>query len=107
MDVRNVVGGFGERISPDEITSGQRADHLARYLFAAHFAAGHSVADLCCGIGYGSNLLLAAGATRVRGVDIDRAAIRVAEHHYPGPEFVVAPADEPLDLDEFEVRVCF
>src|SRR5947209_20359236 len=106
MDVRNVVGGFGERISPDEITSGQRPDHLARYLFAAHFASGRSVADLCCGVGYGSNLLVAAGARRVRGIDADAEAIRVAQEHYKDPEFTVARADQPLDLRDFEVRVC-
>jgi hypothetical protein len=32
IDVRNVVGGFGERISLDELTTGRRADHFARHL---------------------------------------------------------------------------
>jgi SAM-dependent methyltransferase len=107
MDVRNVVDGFGERISPEEVTAGHRADHIARYLFAAHFVSGHSVVDLCCGVGYGSSLLLAAGALRVHGIDADPQAIRLAREHYPGPDFVVARADESLDLRDVEVRICF
>jgi SAM-dependent methyltransferase len=107
MDVRNVVEGFGERVSPDELRGGRRPDHFARYLFAAHLVSGRSVADLCCGIGYGSNLLHAAGARRVKGIDLDPQAISVAQRHYAGPEYEVASADHPLDLREFEVRICF
>lgn len=103
----NVTDGIGERIKPAAITSGGYRDHLARYLFAAHFAAGRSVADLCCGNGYGSHLLQAAGALRVKGVDIADDAIAVARQHYAGPEFEVGAADEPMDLSGFDVAVCF
>jgi SAM-dependent methyltransferase len=103
----NVTQGIGERIKPAAVTSGGYRDHLARYLFAAHFVAGRSVADLCCGNGYGSNLLLAAGAVRVKGIDIAADAIGAAKQHYVGPEFDVGAADQPLDLREFDVAVCF
>ena len=103
----NVTHGIGERIRPAAVRSGGYRDHLARYLFAAHFVAGLSVADLCCGNGYGSNLLFAAGAVRVKGIDIAAEAIVAAEQHYIGPEFEVGAADQPLDLSGFDVAVCF
>jgi SAM-dependent methyltransferase len=103
----NVTEGIGERIKPAAVTSGGYRDHLARYLFAAHFVAGRSVVDLCCGNGYGSNLLLAAGAVRVKGIDVAADAIAAARQHYAGPEFEVGAADQPLDLREFDVAVCF
>lgn len=103
----NITRGIGERIKPGAVTSGGYRDHLARYLFAAHFVAGRSVADLCCGNGYGSNLLMAAGAVRVKGIDIAPDAIAAARQHYAGPEFEVGAVDEPLDLREFDVAVCF
>jgi SAM-dependent methyltransferase len=103
----NVTEGIGERIKPSAVTSGGYRDHLGRYLFAGHFVAGRSVVDLCCGNGYGSNLLLAAGAVRVRGLDIAADAITAAERHYAGPEFEVGPVDSPLDLRDFDVAVCF
>jgi 2-polyprenyl-3-methyl-5-hydroxy-6-metoxy-1,4-benzoquinol methylase len=107
MDVRNVIDGFGERISPDEVRRGLRPDHIARYLFAAHFVSGRSVVDLCCGVGYGANLLFAAGASDVTAIDIDPEAIRVARTHYSGPEFRVARADQPLGISDCDVSVCF
>jgi SAM-dependent methyltransferase len=103
----NVTRGSGERIKPAAVTSGGYRDHIARYLFAAHFVAGRSVVDLCCGNGYGSNLLLAAGAVRVKGVDIAADAIGAAQQHYVGPEFEVAAVDHASDLREFDVAVCF
>ncbi len=102
----NVTEGIGERIKPAAVRSGGYRDHLARYLFAAHFVAGRPVVDLCCGVGYGSNLLLAAGAARVTGIDIAPDAIADAQQHYPGPEFEIGVADQPLDLREFDVAVC-
>jgi SAM-dependent methyltransferase len=103
----NVTDGIGERIRPSAVTSGGYRDHLARYLFAAHFVAGRAVADLCCGNGYGSHLLQAAGAVRVKGIDIADDAIATAQAHHAGPEFEVGAADGPLDLSDFDVAVCF
>src|SRR5215213_2115831 len=103
----NVTQGIGERIKPAAVTSGGYRDHHARYLFAAHFVAGRSVVDLCCGNGYGSNLLLAAGAVRVKGLDIAADAVAAARNHYAGPDFEVGVADQPLDLSDFDIAVCF
>lgn len=106
MGDMNVGDGFLERVSPEHLRQGLFRDHVARYLFAAHFVSGSSVVDLCCGVGYGSNLLAAAGARRVTGVDIDAPAITTAREHYEAPEFLVARADEPSDLSGFDVAVC-
>lgn len=103
----NLTEGIGERITPAAVTSGGYRDHLGRYLFAAHYVAGRSVVDLCCGNGYGSNLLLAAGAVSVKGVDIAPDAVAAAREHYPGPAFEVGAVDEPMDLSGAGVAVCF
>ena len=81
----NVTGGIGERIKPAAVASGGYRDHLGRYLFAGHFVAGRSVVDLCCGNGYGSHLLLAAGAVRVKGIDIATDAIARGRAELPRP----------------------
>jgi SAM-dependent methyltransferase len=106
MDARRLVDGFAERASATDLRSGLAPDHYARYLFAAQFVSGSAVADLCCGIGYGSNLLLAAGATGVVGIDRDPEAIATARQQYPGPDFRLSRADQSLDLSAFPMRVC-
>ncbi|WP_249011635.1 class I SAM-dependent methyltransferase [Conexibacter sp. DBS9H8] len=53
------------------------AEHRHRYRFAAGFAAGQTVLDLCCGSGYGS-AILAETAAEVTGVDADVATIETA-----------------------------
>src|SRR3954451_3818638 len=107
-DLRNVVDGIAERIVAEELgTTHLRDAHLARYLFAAHWTTGQNVVDLCCGVGYGTNLLLASGAKRALGVDISEPAIDHATQSYQGCEFMVADAMKPLDLAAFGVRVCY
>lgn len=100
------MDGFAERLAPEGLKSGNYRGDLGRYLFTGYYVAGRSVADLCCGVGYGSNLLVAAGATKVLGLDVDAEAISTARRHYPGPDFEVAAADKPLELRDFDVCVC-
>ena len=60
-----------------------------RYEYAArHVAKGDAVADCACGSGYGSQILRAAGASRVVGVDSDPVTVEYARKHY-GREHVV------------------
>src|SRR3954451_23883879 len=107
-DLRNVVGGIAERLVTDDLaTTHHGAEHLARYLFAAHFAPGQNVVDLGCGVGYGTNVLLASGARRALGVDISETAIEHATGRYRGCEFTVDDVTQPLDLTAFGVRVCY
>ncbi len=52
--------------------------HLARYRWAAGFAAGRRVLDLASGAGYGSGLLRAGGARSVVSADLSREAFEEA-----------------------------
>lgn len=94
-----------------------RADHRARYEWAAAQLKGARVLDLCCGIGYGSKLLAEAGC-KVLGVDIDEGAIEYGRAHYAHPNiaFGIADLSDPFaaelgDLSEsfgpVDAAVCF
>ena len=100
-------GGVTERILAEDLS--WAPDHLARYAFAAHWVAGRRVLDLCCGVGYGSNLLSAAGARKVFGVDISPEAIDYAKRRYQsaGAEFICGDASRPLPVSHIEVVTCF
>lgn len=72
-----------ERIVPGELSWTQHhADHVARYLFAAGFCQGRRVLDAGCGVGYGSTLLITAGAAEVCGVDIDDESVSRAKTQF-------------------------
>jgi 2-polyprenyl-3-methyl-5-hydroxy-6-metoxy-1,4-benzoquinol methylase len=109
-DLRNVVDGTAERVVFEDLSSTvYGAEHLARYLFAAQWAAGRCVADLCCGTGYGSNVLFSAGAIAAHGFDVSEPAIREAKQRFgrPGLEFARADVTSALDIDGSRLRVCF
>lgn len=84
----------GERFipGPDDLLA---AEHLHRYRFASLYARGRSVLDIACGSGYGSKLLLEAGAASVTGVDISSEAVAYAGEHYTnnGITFIAADAE--------------
>ena len=65
--------GHPERISVHELPL--FPDHIGRYRFALQWVPGCRVLDLCCGTGYGSFLMAAAGAASVKGVDIASEAV--------------------------------
>lgn len=88
-------------------------EHRHRYQYATGLCAGRRVVDLCCGSGYGSEIL-AAGAETVVGVDNDAASIDAAVagvgHRAANTSFECADAIAFLEgeLDErFDVAVCF
>src|SRR3954467_14298237 len=61
---------------------GIRADHVARYQFAAQLLKKPTrVIDFACGVGYGSKILADAGHF-VYGYDRDPEAIAYAREHY-------------------------
>ena len=98
-----------ERIVPDETEPGIVALHLKRYEFALPHCVGKDVLDAGCGVGYGSSFL-AAGASRVVGVDSDESAITYARRRYAAPnvEFRVDDLLEPDLLDaSFDVVCAF
>ncbi len=72
----------GEYFVPGQSSHRLEADHLARYQFASQFVKGKRVLDIACGVGYGSDLLARAGASRVDGVDINADVIEYARTKY-------------------------
>ena len=87
-------------------------EHRHRYQFAARVCEGLRVADLCCGSGYGAELL-APLARAVVGVDNDAATIdtaRLTVGRLENVDFELADALVFLQrdlLEDFELLVCF
>ena len=109
-DLRNEISGVAERLTPEDVAATPvGVQHLARYAFAAQFAAGRRVLDLCCGVGYGTSLLAGAGAAQVYGIDHDPTVIEEATRRYPlaNGAFVLADATTPLPIPTVELAVCF
>jgi SAM-dependent methyltransferase len=86
--------------------------HLHRYQFAAGLLGGKRVLDLCCGTGYGTEVL-AGTAERVHGVDIDAASIERASRAYGETAGVSFEAADALDVlgrplaEDFDAIVMF
>lgn len=73
------------------------AEHIARYFALQDLCAGKRVLDIACGEGYGSALLKKAGATFVRGVDLSKEAISIANTRFAG-EGIKFDVGDALDL---------
>lgn len=71
-------------------------EHVARYVFAAQLARGCRVLDIACGEGYGSAMIIDAGADQVLGVDISPTAIAIARERFAreGLTFRIGAAEE-------------
>ncbi|MEO8026749.1 MAG: methyltransferase domain-containing protein [Bryobacteraceae bacterium] len=95
----------GERVIPGQVGVDLWNEHMARYAFAARFAAGGRVLDLGCGTGYGT-AALAQMAREAVGVDVAEEAIEYARTSFPlaNVEFIrssatsVALPDASFDL---------
>lgn len=75
----------GENFIPGLTEKRLRDDHLERYKFAAPRVRGAKVLDIACGSGYGSHLMLEAGAEAVDGADISAEMVAFARKTYPDP----------------------
>lgn len=97
----------GERVIPGQVDADLWAEHMARYAFAARFAAGKRVLDLGCGTGYGT-AHLARTAASATGADISDEAVAYARAHYPRLNFRVADARKlPFDVAAFDLVTAF
>lgn len=109
------LGFTGERIVPGakdcEPTFAQKMyqEHIARYAFAAQFAADADILDVGCGVGYGSQWLGKMGARSVLGVDISAEAIEHARMNYfhPAVSFKVQDATAIEAQGDFDLVTCF
>jgi SAM-dependent methyltransferase len=79
---------------PDD--SQERRIHFERYEYAAGMLKGKRVLDCACGMGYGTDLMRRAGVASY-GVDIDPAAIELAQQRYGGRYAVDDIHTTPLD----------
>lgn len=94
-----------ERLIPGvDAAAGEMEIHVARYAWAFRFCAGRHVLDVGCGAGYGSSMLSWV-AKSVTAVDRDEAAIDIAKRTFPGPDYRVLDATDPLP--RADVATCF
>lgn len=110
IDIRNSVNALastGERIGSHQLMTTVGQEHIARYLFAAHWVTGKSVTDICCGLGYDANLLHAAGAKQVLGIDICPKTINTASVCYPNIQFQCLDARVRLNITQADIITCF
>lgn len=77
-----------ERVIPKKMNpnNGLLIEHLARYKFASRYAKGR-VLDFACGVGYGTEVLMAIGEgiSEIIGVDVDAQSLEYAREHYNYP----------------------
>lgn len=99
----------GERFLPEFWgTWALGAEHHARYRLAAQLAAGRTVLDAGCGVGWGAALLLDAGARSATGIDISSEAIADARAREPRASFAVGDLRAlPLSDRRFDLITCF
>ncbi|HEY7322214.1 MAG TPA: class I SAM-dependent methyltransferase [Candidatus Binatia bacterium] len=88
----------------------RQAFHGARYEFATKYVDGRSIADVACGLGYGSRILRHAGATTVMGIDLSVEAIHYAQfqHGFDGIMYMIADATRlPIRESSIDVITSF
>ena len=98
-----------ERFDPATMSGLIAAEHLARYWLAAGLARGLEVLDAGCGLGYGTEMIARAGASRVVGIDLAPEAIATASERVgAAAEFRVGDVqDPPFEKGAFDLVVCF
>jgi len=105
---------LGERLVPDKMASDPASRKIVEinfhhYKIAGRYVRGKRVLDIACGVGYGSQILHLAGASRVVGVDVCPDTIQYAQQHYSasGIDFVCSDAEHFEYPEPFDVVVSF
>jgi ubiquinone/menaquinone biosynthesis C-methylase UbiE len=103
-----MIQRWPERIDPVVEPPGVLAHHLKKYEFARQIVGG-VVADVACGLGYGS-AHLAGVAEVVVGIDISTTALRIARERYSGKHVLFVRADAeslPMRDNVADAVICF
>jgi ubiquinone/menaquinone biosynthesis C-methylase UbiE len=90
--------------------SDRQALHRARYEFAKTYVEEREVADIACGLGYGSRILKESGARTVIGIDLCEKAVAYArsQHSLDGVTFTVGDATRmPLPDSSVDIIISF
>jgi len=96
---RQILHYTSERLDPLLIPTDAAFDratlalHLERYRLAAEYVRDADVVDCACGTGYGSAMLVQAGARSVQGVDLDRDALDFARARHAHDGIIYYEAD--------------
>lgn len=100
---------LGERFVPGK--SGRRieADHLERYRFLGPYVKNNKVLDIACGVGFGSRLIMEAGASQYVGVDISEESIQYAKQQFRSENvsFIAGDVCSFKSIKSFDVVICF
>lgn len=103
--------GADERIDPFGRLTAFSIDHLARYALASKLAKGKRVLDAATGTGFGAFLLAEAGALKVDAVDLDQAALDMAQRRFGHSAIHYQRVDldslEQLPEGRWDVVTCF
>jgi SAM-dependent methyltransferase len=98
----------GERAVPWNRNTGTQVmvPHAMRYAWALQWCYQKQVADLGCGVGYGS-FMLSWMAKHVIGVDIDIYSIQYAGRNFSRPQVSFEQGDVTTAIPPADVYVCF
>jgi 2-polyprenyl-3-methyl-5-hydroxy-6-metoxy-1,4-benzoquinol methylase len=99
----------GERFIP-EVWGGLliEAEHVIRYALATQICPGKRVLDAGCGVGWGTRLLLHAGAAGASAIDLDLEAVEEARRRVPDADVRQGDlANLPWPDEQFDLVVCF
>lgn len=105
-----VIGRSGtivERLALGHVDLVTEREHLARYSWATRWSRQRRILDVACGTGYGSKMLIDAGAGDVLGVDISGEALRFAVKTYRITTVQANATILPINNSEFDLAVSF
>ncbi|MHC4753111.1 MAG: class I SAM-dependent methyltransferase [Planctomycetota bacterium] len=94
-------------VVPGKTQEDEVVAHTNRYNFARRYVKGKRVLDAGCGAGYGSQIMLDAGAKKVIGIDIDKDALVYAKSHYNGKFLNMDITNMKFKKNSFDVVVSF
>ena len=92
----------------DRLVKPATSTMIDRYIFANHWTKGKTVIDAATGKGYGAGILLALGAKKVVGIDIDEDGIKGANNLQQSPNCTYQVCDifnlkDKFKENEFDV----